>query len=347
MKDKKNNMEWGNSVRLLPWDDSENPDDLSTLDPLERMISERVHSWYDARHPEVPQTEIDFVNHSKIEHCPRCGGTVIKKNGFYPSGMQCYRCMSCGRKFSPLTNTIFDSHKIPMSEWYQYLLYLFEFHSLTTTARDSRNAVSTGKYWLLKVFIVLKDIQENVVLSGNIYFDEMFFPVVTRKIKRKNGKKLRGISTNLIAVAVALDDSGNMVMINEKTNKPSDTTTMFALAKHIQPGSHLVHDGENSHSILVETLHLTEEVHPTAETKGLPDSKNPLDPINNLQSFIRRYMDEHGGYARDQLQDWMNLVWFVLSEPRNRYEKLRKFINMAVLTRERLRYRDVMSKKSP
>ena len=53
-------------------------------------------------------------------------------------------------------------------------------------------------------------------------------------------------------------------------------------------------------------------------------------------------MREHGSYNRDDLQDWMNLIWFILSAPYDRYEKIRKFINLAVSTLSRVKYREVI-----
>ena len=41
----------------------------------------------------------------------------------------------------------------------------------------------------------------------------------------------------------------------------------------------------------------------------------------------------------------MNLIWFILSDPANRYEKVRVFIERALSTPLVVRYRDVMSKK--
>ena len=87
-------------------------------------------------------------------------------------------------------------------------------------------------------------------------------------------------------------------------------------------------------------------VHTTSETKGLSDKDNPLDPINNLHSLAKQYMRAHGGYDRDNLQDWMNLIWFVLSEPSNRYEKVDLFIRRAIMSPHVVKFRDAMSKKS-
>ena len=63
----------------------------------------------------------------------------------------------------------------------------------------------------------------------------------------------------------------------------------------------MIHDGENSQKVLVDKLGLTETVYPTRMTKGLADKDNPLDPINNLHSLIRKYMNMHGGFSRKDL----------------------------------------------
>ena len=245
-----------------------------------------------------------------------------------------------------MTNTIFDNKKIPFSEWVEFLIHLFEFHSITTSARDNRNAGSTGKYWLIKVFSVLRDAQASVKLYGKVYIDEMFFTRYPRDLILKEGKKLKGISRNKICVAVGCDNHGNILIVVENVSKPSNKSTWEAYGGHIKPRSRLIHDDEHSHGILVEKLHLKDSVYPSSVTKGLKDEENPMDPINNLHALIRRFMREHGGFNRDDLQDWMNLIWFIMTPPYNRYEKVKKFIDMALSAPLKVRYRDVMSKKS-
>ena len=58
-------------------------------------------------------------------------------------------------------------------------------------------------------------------------------------------------------------------------------------------------------------------------------------------------MRSHGGFNRDDLQDWLNLLWFIMSPPVNRYEKVSKFIEMALSSPLTVRYRKVMGKKQP
>lgn len=71
----------------------------------------------------------------------------------------------------------------------QNMIHLFEFHSIRSSARDNRNAESTGKYWLIKVFEVLKNCQKDIILEGNIYLDEMYFFCNSKQIDPKKWSK--------------------------------------------------------------------------------------------------------------------------------------------------------------
>lgn len=331
---------WGRSLRNLSWDE----DDKLSLS--RKLISSTVHEWYDAKHRITSKEEIKLINSIEVKHCPFCGSDNVKRNGYYKSSMIRYYCHSCNSSFNPLTNTIFEDKKIPISEWIEYLLHLFEFHSITTSARDNRNASSTGKYWLIKVFEVLKYYQDNIVLEGDICLDEMFFTQIESKKKRKANKtEYRGISRNKLCVGAAKDDSGRIVLICENTSKPSLRSTWKALGSHIRQGSHLIHDGEHSHSVLIEGLSLTSEVYDSIEIKKLKDEDNPLDPINEIHCLAKRFMKGHGGYDREDLQNWMNLISFILNKPYDRYEKVDLFIKMALNSPRRVKYRDVMSRK--
>ena len=163
---------------------------------------------------------------------------------------------------------------------------------------------------------------------------------------KDNGKEYRGISRNKLCVAAAYDEYGHVLLITENTSKPSSKSTWTALGPHIKPGSHLIHDGERSHSVLIEKLNLTHEIYDSKKLNELPDEENPLDPINEIHSLAKRFMRAHGGYNRENLQDWMNLIAFLLSAPRDRYEKIDLFINMALNSTRVVKFRDVMSKKS-
>lgn len=316
-----------------------------SLSPIERMVDSTISEWYREKHRRLSAEEIAMVNSARVPGCPFCGSEALAKDGRRKDGIQKYLCRSCGRRSNPLTGTVFDSRKIPISEWIEYLLHLFEFHSVVTSARDNRNAHTTGVYWLRKVFAVLGGCQDSVVLSGRVWLDETYVSVDKKDRVTKRGKGLRGISRNKIAIGVATDGR-RLVVIPEWSSKPSKKGTLATFGGRIRPGSTLVHDGDNSHSLLIERLRLESEVHTTKETKGLPDAENPMDEVNDVHALLKRFLREHGGYERADLQGWCDLFWFVWSDPANRMEKAAKFIEMAVSTRKRIKFRDVFRKKN-
>lgn len=76
---------------------------------------------------------------------------------------------------------------------------------------------------------------------------------------------------------------------------------------HITEGSTLIHDGDNSHSKLVEKLNLQSEVF-IADTKSKTYLEN-MALINNLCSWLKRYLYRFIGMDIKNLQSYLN--WFV------------------------------------
>ncbi len=167
----KNNKYLTKSLKAFPFSD-----DHATLE--EELFKSTLLEWYNAKHRAISDEEVSFINSIFIKRCPYCCSTSFIRNGHRKDKIQKYKCIQCNKSFTPITNTIFDNHKIPISEWFEYLLHLFEFHSIKSSSYDNRNANSTGRYWLIKVFEVLKGIQDDVILEGTIYLDETYFPKI-------------------------------------------------------------------------------------------------------------------------------------------------------------------------
>ena len=336
---KKENPTWGGSFRSYP------KKGAGCLSPSEKMIDATISEWFEQKHRRPSAEEIAMVNSIHVAACPYCGSPDFVKDGKRPDGVQRFLCGACGKRFNPMSETVFDSKKIPMSEWIEYLFHLFEFHSVVSSARDNRNATTTGFYWLRKVFAVLDGCQDGVSLGETVWLDETFVSVDKPDRVTEEGKSLRGISRNKIAIATATDGTG-LIIAPLWVPKPSMKKTLEAFEGHIKLGSLLIHDGDNSHSLLVSKLGLRSEVHKAAETKGLEDSDNPMDEINDVHSLFKRFLRMHGGFSRDDLMGWCNLFWFIWSEPRSRMEKVKKFLEMAVSTHKRIKFRDIFGKKS-
>lgn len=317
------------------WDLS--PLKMGDISSSKKLLFTTLDEWSKAKHRSSSIEEIEYLN-SLIPHtCPKCESPSIIKNGKRKDGLQTYKCKICGNRFNILTNTIFDSHKIALSEWIEFLIHLFEFHSITTSARDNRNAESTGKYWLRKVFAVLEHYQDDVMLSGTVYYDETYLNKIysVYELNKRNER---------IAIGVGCDEK-NVLLLNLQAPKESAKITKKYFKPRIKEGSVFVHDGNYSHNELIKELKLKAYSYPVAYTKDLKDSNNPLDPINSVHRSFKTFMNNHQGFNREELQDWLNLFAFIYNPPKNRYEKILKFIDLAIKAKKVVRYRSKRDKK--
>ena len=106
---------------------------------------------------------------------------------------------------------------------------------------------------------------------------------------------------------VAIDIHKNTYAVICGHGKLSSTRIYHALKGHIAPGSVLVHDGENAHNLLIEKLPLHSESYIANEK-----DKNYLENmalINNMCSWLKRYIYHFIGMRMDNLQSYLN--WFV------------------------------------
>ena len=76
-------------------------------------------------------------------------------------------------------------------------------------------------------------------------------------------------------------------------------------------------------------------------TYDLEQKLNEVIIAENSKQFIRN----HGSYDREHLQDWLNLFWSIMNEPKDKYDKVLKFIELTILSPKKVRYRDAMSSK--
>lgn len=329
------------SRRATPWTGKED------ATGLERFIDQCNQANYEKRHPSVKgSAEIELLNSHRPVRCPHCGSGKFVRRGLTGTGLQRYSCLDCHKSFTVITGTIFDQRKIPMSEWIDFLLSIMGYGSFHLTSRNNKNSATTTKYWLEKVFLLLRHWQDSIVLKGRVYLDETYFPVKGSDAKRRpDGSLPSGLSRNRICISVACDGT-SVVCIAEGFGKPSKKRTLAAMASHIEAGSCLLHDGDNTHGALIEALQLQSEVHTTAHTKGLKDRDNPLHPVNRQHALLKRFLKAHSGFDRDEIQDYLNLYSFLSSAPSDKFEKINILLELALSEPILLRFRDLYCKST-
>ena len=116
------------------------------MTPMQRFLRDRDQEHYTKRHPLLSDTgEVKLINTVVPAQCPFCHAEQFSRKGHTKSGVQRYIC-KCGKTFIPTTGTIFDGHKISISEWIEYTLNLFRYMSITADSWNNKNAFTTSKY---------------------------------------------------------------------------------------------------------------------------------------------------------------------------------------------------------
>ena len=327
---------WYVTRRLPPeeWGDKE------SMTPSQRFLSDRYEAHYQERHPALKETgEAELINSVVPDSCPYCDEISFYRFGQTNNGVQRYRCKACGKTFTPITGTIFDKHKISISEWMEYCLNIFRYLSINADSWNNRNAFTTSRYWLEKLFLVLEGYESDIVLDGRVWFDETFYTVRSDDIKLKpDGTKPRGLSENQLCVGVACTKDKILCLLEGK-GQPTARKAYMAFKDHITPGSTLVHDEGKAHGMLIEKLQLKDESYISSDLKKLPDRDNPLNRVNEVHARLKNFLYAHNSFDRDKLQGYLNLFSFAMNPPENHLEKVDILLNRAILTRKTLRYR--------
>lgn len=322
------------SRKRTPWDEQEEKTET------QEFLQMHYVARYEQRHPTIKSSgEAAMINSYIPTKCPYCSSNNFIRKGHDANGIFRYRC-SCGKTFKSTTGTIFDSRKIPVSEWIEYCLNIFRYISLNADSWNNRNSFSTSKYWLEKLFLTLEDTQNSIVLSGTVWLDETYYSLVMReKIRNDDGNLLRGLSRNQICIGVATDKT-HTICFAEGLGKPSQKRSYETFKDHIAPGSTLIHDKENTHKKLVEKLSLKSICYSSKELRGLADSENPLDRVNRTHSLLKMFLNAHSGFTRDDLQGYLNLYSFVINPPADHLEKVEQIIKLVFENPKSLKYRD-------
>ena len=325
---------YSKSRRKTPWDGD------TTMTATQEFLQSHYKEHYAARHPKLNETcEAEMINSFTPMNCPYCGSERFIKRGLTANGVQRYSC-SCGQRFIPTTRTIFDGHKISISEWMEYCLNLFRYVSINADSWNNKNAFSTSQYWLKKLFLTLESYQQNIILSNTIWLDETYYAVINSQIDRKeDGTKYRGLSHNQICIGVATDKQ-NVVCFVEGFGKISQRKSFQTFSTHIAPCSTLIHDKDTTHKKLISALNLKSKAYLAKDIKGLKDSDNPLEPVNRMHDRLKKFLTAHSGFNRDRLQDYLNLFAFVRNPPHEPLEKVEQVVNLAFQNPKLLRYRE-------
>lgn len=263
--------------------------------------------------------------------CPSCGSDSYHRDGFTAAHHKRYKCEDCDTSYTLLSTSIFNSAKIPFHKLVKYI-ELMSFNVPLALCSDVVGiAANTAELWRKKVFATVDDYQNHLILSGRVWIDETYVEDYSLS-PIMNEKHPRGLSHRKICIAVAIDAHKNMVAIICGHAKPSARRIQKALLTHIQAGSTIVHDGDNSHDSLIELLNCKSEVY-TSKDKS-EEALSHMAMINNMCGWIKRYLWRFIGMDLDNLQSYLN--WFIylqrVKRDDEKWPKMERIIRHLVLS---------------
>ena len=248
--------------------------------------------------------------------CPKCGSTKYHKDGISNAKHIRYRCEDCDCSYTLLTNSIFNSAKLPFHKLMSYIQLMSFNVPLELMSQILDIAPNTAELWRKKIFETVNGYQDYLILSDNVFIDETYIEDY-EVLAIKDDKHLRGLSKSKICIVVAIDTYKNMVAIISGHGKPSSKRIIKALKTHIKQGSNIIHDGDHSHQQLIDELNCTDEIY-KANNKDDYYLEN-MKLINNMCAWLKRYIWSFIGMDINNLQSYLN--WFVYLQRVKRYDE--------------------------
>ena len=100
---------------------------------------------------------------------------------------------------------------------------------------------------------------------------------------------------------------------------------------------------DSAHNKLVKELSLKSISYDSKTLKKLPDSENPLNPINRVHAVLTKFLNSHSGFNRKDLQGYLNLFALATNPLTDLLAKVELVIQTAFQNPKLLRYRDFYS----
>lgn len=238
--------------------------------------------------------------------CPECGRADCWRDGSTAAGHRRWLCPSCGSRFSALTGTVLEYGKKDLPTWERFVTCMCYNAPIDLIAEVCGIAHTTAFEWRHRVLATVDGYQDRLVLSGTVWIDELYL-TDSDVVRSADFVQKRGLSKNKICIAVAIDAFENAVAVVCGHGKPSSKRIKDALLSHIAPGSVIIHDKERSHAALVKAAKCADASY-KADAKDLAYLE-AMELVNNLCSWLRRYLCRFPGMKKANLQSYLN--WFV------------------------------------
>lgn len=268
---------------------------------------------------------IDLVIHNERENicCPKCGSTIIKKNGKYKN-RQLYKCKICKKKFNELTNTPFHHTRLNYKQIETAYDCLVNKLPIRKVAKKIGVSTRTAFTLRFKLITCLKDTKDKDNLTGNIELDEYYLSVNLKgtkkenmprisKPRKKHGTGTSGISKHTICVTSGIDEEDHIILKVAGTGSVTSNMIKNTIVPKIKNSTKVTTDCKSSYeSVARENNWNLKQV----KSKGYVDAEgNNLANINSLHSELTLFLSQFHGVSIKHLQEYLD--WFSFSKFQN------------------------------
>ena len=282
----------------------------------------------------VTSFEEAAIKYERKPMCPNCQSYRYHEDGYTKAGHRRYRCIDCDNSYTLLSDSIFNSAKIPFHKLMGYIQLMGFNVPLQMCCEILDISTNTAELWRKKIFRTVESYQDHLKLYDTIWIDETYLEDYEVLLEDKNLHP-RGLSRTKVCIVIAIDIYKNMVAIISGHGKPSSRRIMNALESHITPGSLIIHDGDHSHYKLIEKLNCKSEIY-KANSRD-PYYLEHMALINNMCSWLKRYIWRFIGMDIHNLQSYLN--WFIYLQRCKRddekWPKTTRILRHLVLTNAR------------
>lgn len=288
----------------------------SSEDFFEVQILQRIKDDYDKFHNHDLIMFENMIMREEIS-CPKCGSVSFISHGKDKNGSKRFKCKDCNKTFNLISKTLFFASKVNLKAWFAFLESLLSGTSVRAACIVAKISLVTGKEWLKKIFITLKDYQNSIILGKNVWIDETFVHEDKSKIIyleeigkiKKVKKQPRGISNNKICILVGTDENvsfGEIVC----HGRPQRIPNYKICKRHIQEYSNVVGDEDTSLTYASNLMHWNR----TQIKSYTEEAFKELEPVDELCNRFKFFIGKHRGFEKDKLQDYINLFIFIDNE---------------------------------
>ena len=267
---------------------------------------------------------------------PSCGEPSPWGDGRAPSGVRRWRCPSCGARFTSLSGAVLENCKKPLATWVDFIRLTLFAVPLDACAEACRITHQTAWEWRHRLLAAVDGYQGRIVLRGRVWIDETY--VNDTDLSHGYGQaRKRGLSWQKLCIAVGIDARKEPVAVVCGRGKPSTKRIKEALGGHLAEGAVVVHDREKAHNGLIREAGCGGESY-KADVRD-PVYLEKMALVNNLCSWIKRYLWRFTGMDPANLQSYLNLYVYLFRVKRNdeKWPKLERVVRHMLMTGARFR----------